>query len=124
LVRFWGGNGQDNLSTIYSGFLAGSATFVSDGGNGKDNVSGEITLNTFEFVELPGELFPSTGSLRAWMRGNNGVDNIGLNVAGDEGLTKSSLVVNGGHAKDTFSLPTLENDNICIVDQPGDKKNT
>lgn len=113
-VRFAGGNGQDILSTSYLGVLSGSATFISDGGNGKDDVSGNIKLSTFELAELPGEAIQSTGTLNARMRGNNGVDNITLNVVGDEGLTESILVANGGHGKDTFTYT----ENVSIPDSP------
>jgi hypothetical protein len=111
-VDFNGGNGNDVLLTTFSGLLAGTATFTSNGGNGKDSVGGRISLGTSEPDEN-GETTPSNGSLTVNFLGGNGVDAMALSVEGADGLgTPLVATVNGGNGKDVFDTTT----NVAVAD--------
>jgi hypothetical protein len=117
LVKLLGGNGVDSLAVDYAGLLNGTASFVANGGNGKDSVAGHIVLHSWELPET-GESQASSGELTAIFRGGNGVDAMALSVEGAESLSVFDARVNGGRGKDTFET----SDNVTVVDAPKGKK--
>ena len=104
-VEMQGGNGKDAIDATLGGVLLGDFVFLADGGNGKDEVSGDLTFDA-----------GSTGTADAQVLGKNAPDTLALLVtdnSGDDGdptttddstLGTSSFVVDGGHGKDSVEV--------------------
>jgi hypothetical protein len=113
-VDFWGGNGKDALLVDFAGVLMGTAAFHANGGNGKDSVGGNVTVQSWELPET-GETAASTGELTVEFRGGNGVDDMSLAVDGTtDDLTSFAASIDGGRGKDTFEYT----DNVTAIDDP------
>jgi hypothetical protein len=101
-VEFNGNNGKDALLLNYAAAFMGTASFLANGGNGKDSFEG--TFNVQDSETETGDPAPSTGSLSVEFNGGNGKDDVSLSV--DDTLADMmSLVdasVDGGRGKDTF----------------------
>jgi len=110
-ANLYGQNGKDNLSVDYSGLLQGSATLSADGGNGKDVVSGNVSLNSATDPNSETSTL-SDGWLTLNFSGGNGVDQISASLSGETDLSSLLAVVDGGHGKDTFHT----SDNLTPVD--------
>jgi hypothetical protein len=110
-VALFGDNGKDDVSLNYSGLLQGSAVLSADGGNGKDNVSGHVSLLSTTDPGT-GTTTNSTGSLSLNLMGGNGKDNLTAALSGETDLSSLLTVINGGRGKDTFDLSA----NLTAVD--------
>lgn len=106
-VTFNGGNGIDVLNLDFSGVLMGTASFTAKGGNGKDEVTGNLTIEPTTLTET-GEPAPSTGSLTVDFWGGNGKDAMTLDVTGADSLTTLDVAVHGGNGKDTFDVSNAD----------------
>ncbi len=104
-VEMQGGNGKDAIDATLSGVLLGDFVFLADGGNGKDEVLGDLTFDA-----------GSTGTADAQVLGKNSPDTLALLVtdnSGDDGdasttdastLGTSSFVVDGGRGPDSVDV--------------------
>jgi hypothetical protein len=116
-VEFNGNNGKDALLLNYAAAFMGTASFLANGGNGKDSVGGEVTVLPSETET--GESTPSTGALTVEFNGGNGKDDMSLSVDVADGTTTDDLsvfeaTVDGGRGKDTFDTTV----NVDVVDAP------
>ena len=102
-VGFKGGNGKDVLDLTFVGLLDGTASFVANGGNGKDEVTGNFDLASTPPAEEGGEETPSSGTLSIEFLGGNGVDTMSLTVENTDGLADLDAVLKGGNGKDVLS---------------------
>jgi hypothetical protein len=112
-VEMQGGNGTDAIDATLGGVLLGDFVFLADGGNGKDEVSGDLTFDV-----------GSTGTADAQVLGKNGKDTLALLVtdnSGDDGdptttdastLGTSSFVADGGHGPDSVDV----SDDVEVLD--------
>lgn len=115
-VEMQGGNGKDVLDATLGGVLLGDFVFLADGGNGKDEISGDLTFDA-----------GSTGTADAEVLGRNAPDTLTLlatDNSGDDGdptttdastLGASSFVVDGGRGPDSVDV----SDGVDVFDSKG-----
>jgi hypothetical protein len=104
-LGFGGGNGKDVIDVIYGGQVLGDLTLFGCGGNGKDVLAADLTIDA-----------GSTGNVDARLRGHNAPDYLALHVmdnSGDDGLpetvdvstlTSLSAVVIGNRGPNTADV--------------------
>jgi hypothetical protein len=120
-----GQNGKDEIGITFGGTLAGALSVSASGGNGKDIVSVELTVDPTD--PLPTD---PIGTLSAEVLGGNGKDDLTLLVtdnSGDDGddttddeskLESVTAEVVGGNGKDTIEA----SDGVTVTDGKGGKK--
>jgi hypothetical protein len=109
-----GQNGKDEIGITFGGTLAGALNVSASGGNGKDIVSVDLTVDAPE--TLPTE---PIGTLTAEVLGGNGKDDLTLLVTDNSGDDSDELTedestlesvtaeVVGGNGKDTIEASDL-----------------
>ena len=106
LVELRGGNGQDVILSSYAGMLLGALTWDVTGGNGKDELTANMTFdadsNGTAEVEVRGCRAPDTMTLL--VEDNSGDDGDPMTTDDPSELGESSFTVFGGHNHDTADV--------------------
>jgi hypothetical protein len=105
-VNLQGGNGMDVVLSSYAGQLLGILTWDVTGGNGKDELTANMTFdvdsNGTADVEVHGCRAPDTMTLL--VEDNSGDDDDPLTIDDPSELSESSFKVFGGHNHDTATV--------------------
>ena len=111
-VELNGNNGKDVVAATFGGQLLGDFTLLATGGNGKDEVSSNLTFDA-----------GSTGNVDATVKGGNGKDDLTLMAvdnSGDDGdptttdastLASLTASVDGGLGPDSATV----SDNVDVT---------
>ena len=105
-VLLKGGNGQDVILSSYAGMLLGTLTWDVTGGNGKDELTANMTFDANSSgeaeVEVRGCRAPDTMTLQ--VDDNSGDDGDPLTTDDPSELGESSFKVFGGHNHDIANV--------------------
>jgi hypothetical protein len=105
-VDLRGGNGQDVILSSYAGMLLGALTWDVTGGNGKDELTANMTFDAGSSgtadVEVRGCRAPDTMTLL--VDDNSGDDGDPMTTDDPSELGESSFTVFGGHNHDTADV--------------------
>lgn len=93
-IAFYGGAGDDRIGMTYQGLVkSGGVSFFGYGGTGNDLLRSSLTAD-------PGSFAPAPGGFRAMMYGEDGNDQLLLNIFAPPAVSATQVLLDGGAGVD------------------------